>query len=52
MSQVKVELKTIIVDLDETLIHSEDFSYGNQYDYVFEMDNPNFPHKKDVLLTI
>lgn len=37
-----------MVDLDETLIHSEDFTYGNSYDFIFEMDNPNTAPKKDV----
>ena len=43
-----IELKTILIDLDETLIHTEDFVYGNSYDYVFEMDNPTLAPKKDV----
>lgn len=41
------KLKTIILDLDETLIHSEDYVPGRNYDYVFVMDNLTFPHKKD-----
>lgn len=43
-----LELKTIMIDLDETLIHSEDFMYGGTYDFVFEMDNPSTAPKKDV----
>jgi hypothetical protein len=38
-----------MIDLDETLIHSEDFTYGNVYDFVFEMDNPSLGSRKDVL---
>lgn len=41
------KLKTIILDLDETLIHSEDFVPGRSYDYIFVMDNTTYPHKKD-----
>lgn len=37
-----------MIDLDETLIHSEDFTYGNTYDFVFEMENPNTAPRKDV----
>lgn len=37
-----------MIDLDETLIHSEDFTYGNSYDFIFEMDNPNLGARKDV----
>jgi predicted HAD superfamily phosphohydrolase YqeG len=45
---VTLELKIIMIDLDETLIHSEDYTYGNIYDFVFEMDNPAIAPKKDV----
>jgi Dullard-like phosphatase family protein len=41
------KLKTIILDLDETLIHSEDYVPGRNYDYIFMMDNLALPHKKD-----
>lgn len=40
-------LKTIMLDLDETLIHSEDYLAGQKYDYVFEMDNPG-SYRKEV----
>lgn len=37
-----------MIDLDETLIHSEDFMRDNKYDFVFEMNNPNIAAKKEV----
>jgi hypothetical protein len=40
-----------LLDLDETLIHSEDFKPGEDYDFVIELIEPNaYGGRKDVKL--
>jgi hypothetical protein len=46
---ILAELKTIILDLDETLLHTEDFKAGNSYDYVFDLESAQNQYKKEVL---
>jgi predicted HAD superfamily phosphohydrolase YqeG len=35
-----LELKTLILDLDETLIHAEDYQRGKTYDKIVDMSPP------------
>lgn len=46
----QIDKKTLLIDLDETLIHSEDIKEGTEYDFKFELppfrkgDSPDVSH--------
>lgn len=36
---LKEEMKTLLIDLDETLIHAEDYNNETNYDFVIELQS-------------
>ena len=43
-----LELKTLVLDLDETLIHAEDYTPEGNYTFTFDLENADVPEKKEV----